>query len=286
MRAAIWMLGAIASFVAMAVAGREISAELDTFELMFYRSVIGFLIVCFFLSQSPVGFLQLRTRRPGNHIIRNLFHFTGQNLWFYGVAVIPLSQLVALEFTNPLWVALLAPLLLGEPMTRVRAFAAVLGFTGVLIVSRPGVAPLEWGHVAALGAALGFALTTIFTRRIMAHDTVLCVLFWMTLAQGAMGFLLALPGGIPWPSAPILGWVGVTGVTGITAHFSLTSALRYAPASVVAPMEFGRLPVIAIVGMLVYDEPLVFAVFLGACVIIAGNLVNLVAEQRRQKVAA
>lgn len=284
--AALWMLGAIASFSAMAVAGREIAAELDTFELMMFRSVIGFLIVSGLLARSARGFAQVATRQPMNHVLRNGVHFTGQNLWFYGVAVIPLAQFTALEFTNPIWVALLAPLILGERMTRMRALAAALGFAGVLVVARPGLSPVEWGHAAGLGAALFFALNTILTRRIMAHDTVLCVLFWMTLSQAAMGFLLALPGGIPWPSPPVLLWVTVTGICGITAHFSLTSALGHAPASVVAPMEFGRLPVIAILAAAIYGEAIELAVFVGAALILSGNLLNIWSERRRQNVAA
>ena len=117
-KAALWMLGAVASFSAMAVAGREIQVEMNTFELMLYRSVIGWLVVCAVLWRAPRGFAEVRTAHPGLHVKRNLCHYAGQNLWFFAVASIPLSQLVALEFTNPIWVALLAPFLLGEPLTR------------------------------------------------------------------------------------------------------------------------------------------------------------------------
>jgi drug/metabolite transporter (DMT)-like permease len=192
---------------------------------------------------------------------------------------------VALEFTNPIWVALLAPLLLGERFTARRALAAALGFAGVLIVARPGVAPVGIGHLAGLGAALGFALNTIYTRRLMAHDSVLCVLFWMTASQMVMGAALGAPGGIPLPSSALLPWLLVVGVTGLTAHYSLTSALSHAPATVVAPMEFLRLPVIAAVGALIYGEPLVVSVFVGAGVIIAANIVNLSRPLRRRGAA-
>lgn len=278
--AMLWMLGAVFSFAAMAVAGREIAVELNTFELMGYRSVIGFVIVLAMVFTSTRGFSQIKTAHPGLHVIRNLFHFAGQNLWFYAVAVIPLAQLVALEFTNPIWVAMLAPFVLGERMTRWRLFAALLGFAGVLIVARPGVAPFEIGHAAGLGAALGFALNTIYTKELSRTDSTLCVLFWMTLSQALMGFALAAPGGITMFSLALAPWVVVVGLCGLTAHYCLTSALYNAPASVVAPMEFLRLPVIATVGMMMYGEPLEAAVFVGAGLIIAGNLLNLNAERR------
>lgn len=284
--ALMWMLGAAASFSAMAVAGRELSVEMNTFELMLYRSIIGFAIVCALIQRSKQGFAQIRTTRFDNHIKRNIVHFTGQNLWFYGVAVIPLSQLVALEFTNPIFVALLAPLMLSEVMTRWRILAAIIGFVGVVIVARPGVAPLEWGHAAGLGAAFGFALNTIYTKKIMRIDSVLCVLFWMTLMQGAAALVLSLPGGIPALTIISTPWIVIVGICGLTAHYCLTSALGAAPASIVAPMEFIRLPIIATIGMLIYDEPIVAAIFFGAAVIMIGNFINVRAEQRRQKAHA
>lgn len=275
-----WVLGAIASFVAMAVAGREIQAEMNTFELMLYRSAIGFAAVAAIVVLGP-GFRAVRPARPWLHVGRNLVHFAGQNAWFYAVALIPLGQLAALEFTNPIWVALLAPVFLGERLTGARVFAAELGFAGVLVVAEPGVTPFGAGQAAGLIAGLGFALTALFTRRIMAHDAVLCVLFWMTLSQGTMALVLAAPGGVPVPSPGVAGWLAVVGLTGLSAHYALTSALAAAPAGVVAPMEYLRLPIVAMVGMWAYGEPLRATVFAGAALIVAGNLVALRSETRR-----
>jgi drug/metabolite transporter (DMT)-like permease len=280
-KAALWMGGAVVSFSAMAVAGRVIQLEMNTFELMLYRSVVGWVGVVALLAVGARGFGQVRTAHPWLHVKRNLFHFAGQNLWFYAVALIPLSQLAALEFTNPIWVALLAPFLLAEPLTRTRILAAALGFAGILVVAQPGSAPLGPGHFAALMAAVFFAFNTIYTRQIMRFDSVLCVLFWMTLSQSVMSLVLALPGGIPAPSAATAPWLVVIGLTGLTAHYSLTSALGHAPASIVAPMEYFRLPVMAVLGMWLYDEPLRATVLVGAALIIGGNLVNLRAETRR-----
>lgn len=280
--AAAWMSGAVVSFAAMAVAGRELQAGMNTFELMLYRSAIGFIVVVAVLATRG-GFAQIRSQRPRLHLVRNLFHYSGQNLWFFAVMHIPLSQLVALEFTNPIWVALLAPVLLGERLTRTRVAAAVFGFIGVMIVAQPGASPIEAGQLAALAAAVGFAMNTIMTRQIMQYDSVLCVLFWMTLLQGLASLVLSLPGGIPGPTWDNLPWIVIVGITGLTAHYALTSALGYAPASIVAPMEFIRLPLIAVVGMLVYGEPLRATVFVGAALIVAGNLVNLRAETRRAR---
>jgi len=280
LKAALWMTGSIASFTLMAVAGRAVQAELNTFELMFWRSLIGLVIVATVVSLSPRGLRQVVSRVPGLHLARNLVHFTGQNMWFYGLMVIPMAQLVALEFTLPIWVVLLAPLLLGEALTRRKLLVALVGFAGVLLIAQPGIQPLNSGHLAGILAALGFALNIMLTKRIMRYDGVLCVLFWMTLLQTLFGFGLSLIGGFTWPSLALMPWLIVVGLTGLTAHYALTSALGLAPASVVAPMEFARLPIIAMVGFWLYAETLDPLVFIGAAVIFSANYLNL---QRRRE---
>lgn len=280
-KASIWMLGAIASFVMMAVAGRTVQTELNTFELMFWRSLLGFGIVCVAIALQPRGFAQVRTAHWRLHVTRNLFHFFGQNLWFYGLTAITLSQLIALEFTSPIWVLVLAPLFLGEMLSPRKVMIALMGFAGVLVVARPGIEPIQMGHVAGILAAIGFAVNLIFTRKIMHFDTVLCVLFWMTLSQTVMGLGLALSVGFTWPSLELSPWLVLIAITGLTAHYSLTSALGLAPATMVAPMEFARLPIIAFVGMWVYAEPLDPMVFLGALIIFSANFWNLRTSRAR-----
>lgn len=277
------MLGAVASFSAMAVAGREISVEMNTFELMMYRSAIGFGLILLIIARSPRGFSQIQTSNMGLHFKRNVFHFAGQNLWFYGIAVLPFSQLVSLEFTNPIWVAILAPFFLNEAMTKIKIFAAIIGFIGVLIVAQPGVEPFNLGHAAGLGAALFFALNVIYTKQISHLETVFSVIFWMTLIQFAFALVLSLPNGIPVPSGIGVIWIIVVAICGLTAHLCLTTALSLAPATIVAPMDFIRLPVVTILGLILYGEELKQAVIIGAAIIIIGNLINIRAEQIRQK---
>lgn len=274
LKAALWMCGAIASFVLMAIAGREVQTQLNTFELMFWRSLVGFAIVAAILTAKG-QVAQVRTQHWGLHAVRNVFHFAGQNLWFYGLIMIPLSQLVALEFTMPIWVMLMAPLLLGESLTARRVMITLVGFVGVLVVAQPGIQPLGLGHLAGVLAAVGFAVNLIFTRKIMRHDGVLVVLFWMTASQGVMALVLALAFGFTWPDATLWPWLLIVALTGLSAHFSLTTALGLAPALLVAPMEFARLPIMALVGMWLYSESLDAMVFLGAAIIFAANLLNL-----------
>ena len=101
LRACLWMIGAIGSFTAMAIAGRQVSFALDTFEIMTYRSLLGIVIVCVVAGMTGT-WRQINRQQLGLHAVRNVAHFTGQNLWFYALASIPLAQVFALEFTSPI----------------------------------------------------------------------------------------------------------------------------------------------------------------------------------------
>lgn len=279
LRAALWMIGAIVSFSSMAVAGRAVSFELDTFELLLYRSLIGVLIVV-----SIGGFVgtipQINPRQFSTHLLRNICHFTGQNLWYFALTVIPLAQVFALEFTAPLWVIALSPLLLGERLTKLRVLAGIIGFIGILIVARPHTDTLDWGLIAAAIAAICFAGTTIFTKRLTRSSTTTNILFWLVVMQSVFGLIFAgYDGDIQGPSAQTLPWLILIGVGGLLAHFCITRALTIAPASTVMPFDFARLPLIAIIGALFYNEPLDALVFLGAAIIFAANYLNFKAAQ-------
>ena len=275
------MLGAVASFSSMAVAGRAVSFELDTFEIMMYRSIVGFVLVLGVARLTgQIG--TITTRSPRMHIIRNLCHFTGQNLWFYAITVIPLAQVFALEFTAPLWVLILSPLVLGERLTGIRALAAVIGFDGILIVARPSPETLNMGTIAAAAAAIGFAGSILMTKRLTRTETLTCILFWMTLLQIGLGLACAgYDGDIALPSLTSAPWLVLIGCAGLLAHFCLTTALSLAPATLVTPVDFLRLPVIAIIGVLVYAEPVDAFVILGALVIFGANYLNLWRETRK-----
>lgn len=277
-KTALWMTGAIASFSSMAVAGRELSLTHDTFEIMMYRSVVGILVVSAVLTVTG-KWHQVSAHRLGLHAVRNSLHFAGQNLWFYAVSVIPLAQVFALEFTQPIWVILLSPLLLGERLTPTRVMSAIIGFVGILIVARPGATTLSPGVVAAATSAVFFALTTISTKKLTSFTSIGCIVFWLTTMQAIMGFAAAaLDGQIALPTLQSAPFLLLVGLAGLLAHFCITNALAIAPATVVIPFDFARLPTIAIVGMVLYHEPLDQWTLLGAAVIFSGIFLNVRAE--------
>ena len=282
MKATVWMIGAMFSFSLMAVSGRELATNLNTFEIMLFRSMIGFLIVL------AIGYFaktlaEIKRDRLSLHLFRNLAHFSGQNLWFLAVASIPFSQLFAIEFSTPVWVALLAPLFLGEVLTKQRVLAVILGFAGVLIVARPDINQFDFAIVAAVACAICFAGSMMATKSLTSDQSITCILFWLTLMQLAMGLVATVfTDTIAFPEGINIFWIVIVGIGGLTAHFCITNALALAPAIVVIPLDFMRLPLISVIGFLAYGEAFELPILVGAGVIFIAILLNLKAEKQRQ----
>ena len=280
-QAAIWMTGTIVSFSAMAVSGREISFELDTFEIMMYRSIIG-LIIVLFLAKLFKTHREISTQNLSLHFYRNLSHFTGQNLWFYALTLIPFAQLFAFEFSVPLWVMLAAPFLLGERLTNIRIISILVGFIGILIVTRPWLAGLAPGIIPAALCAIGFACSVIFTKQLTQKVSITCILFWLTSMQLLMAVICAgYDGDISLPSSSNFIWIIIIGIGGLLAHFCITKALQLAPATVVTPIDFCRLPVIAAIGYVFYNEALDIFIIGGAIIIFIANYINIWSETKK-----
>ena len=278
LKAAIWMMGVLASFISMALGGRELSTELSTFEILFFRSLIGLAVIMALLSRS--GWRQIQTEMLGLHVVRNCAHYAGQCGWFYGIGILSLAQVFALEFTTPIWIAILAPVLLKERLTGTRIAAIAIGFAGALIILRPGMVPIDTATVAVLMAAAGFAMSLTITTKLSATDTPLCILFYMTVVQLPLGLVPSL---FDWvtPSLAHIPWLVIICVAGLTAHFCMIRAFLHADAIVVVPMDFLRLPLVAVIGLVVYGEALDVWVFVGASVIFAGTFLNILKDKRR-----
>ncbi len=274
----LWMGGAILSFLGMAIAGRELSAELNVYQILFARGAVSLLIMLALLPR--IGIANLRTRRPLTHLGRNLIHLGGQWGWFTGVAAIPLAEVFAIEFTTPVWTALLAALFLGERPNRYRLAAVALGLIGVLAILRPGFAIVDAASLAVLFAAVCYASVYVITRHLTTTEASISVVFYMTVMQLPVTLIPALPSWV-WPSSALWPWLAVVGVGSMTAHYCMTQAFHHAEATVLMPLDFLRLPAAMAIGFFAYGEPLSVVVAVGAAVILAGNALNLWGERKR-----
>ena len=281
MKAALWMMGSVISFTSMAVAARQVSSELDTFEIMTYRSILGIIVVmsCAYFAGT---ISEINTQELRLHFVRNTIHFTGQNLWFYAVTVITLPQLFAFEFSVPLWIALAAPFFLAEKLTARRLSAALIGFLGILIVARPDQIGFGPGIIAAAMCAISFTGVGIATKILTRTQSITCIMFWLTSMQAVFGILCAAYDfKLALPSLHTTPWVILIGFAGLTAHFCITRALQLAPAIIVFPMDFIRLPLATAIGIVFYYEPFQLSVFFGAGIILIANFLNIKSEQKK-----
>ena len=281
--AVLWMVGTLLSFTLMAIAVRELVGAIHAFEIQFFRSVGAIIILAPFALAK--GRAALKTTQLKLQIFRNFVHFAAQLGWITGVILLPLSEVFAIEFTTPVWAALIAAVFLGERLNRGRIVAVVLGFLGILIILRPGVASIEPGSLAVLAAAVGFAITLVATKALTRTDSALTILLYMALLQLPIGALIAAP---VWttPDPLQLFWLLVVGAVGLSAHFCTARALALADATTVVPMDFMRLPLIVLVGFLLYEESANPLVLLGAVMIFAGNYYSIRREQRLRADAA
>jgi drug/metabolite transporter (DMT)-like permease len=272
-KAVLWMGGWLALMVTIAVAGREAAGELDVFQVMLVRSIIGFALL-YPLVHKAGGFAAMRTARPLQHIGRNLVHYAAQYGWFLALTLIPLAQVVALEFTMPIWTAILAVAFLGENMNVWKKCAVALGLAGVAIIVRPGMSAVDFGQVVALLAAVGFAVSVTMVKSLTRTEEVTVIIFWMLIIQSAIGLVPALLVW-RWPPAEIWSWLVLIAFCGTFSHYCMARAMVHADATVVVPMDFLRVPLTAVAGWLVYSETLDALTVTGTMVILFGNLLNL-----------
>jgi drug/metabolite transporter (DMT)-like permease len=281
LKAAFWMAGWLAAMLVMAIAGRETTRELDVFQIMEMRSVIG-LVMLYPLIHLAGGFGKLKTARPWQQVGRNIAHYGAQFAWFKALTLIPLAQVISIEFTMPIWTAILAVAFLGERMGLWKNLAVALGVIGVVIIVRPGTNEIVPGQIIALAAAVGFAISVTMVKSLTRSDSVVTILFWMLLIQSIIGLVPALDVW-RWPSAYAWAWIIVIAFCGTFSHYCLTRAMLHADATVVVPMDFLRVPLAALAGWLLYGERLDTLTILGAALILSGNLLNLKGTGARKK---
>jgi drug/metabolite transporter (DMT)-like permease len=272
-KAALWMSGWLTLMLVMTIAGRETTRELSVFQLLEVRSVLGFFLL-YPLIHLNGGVAILKTARLPQHIARNLIHYGAGLCWFFALTLIPIGQVVAIEFTMPIWTAILAVSFLGERMTVWKIAAIVLGLVGVLVIVRPATGQINPGQLIALAAAVGFGISIALVKFLTRTESTLSILFWMLVVQSVAGFFPTLFVWV-WPTPYVWGWIVVIAICGMFSHFCMVRAMLYADATIVIPMDFLRVPLTATAGWLLYSERLDLLTVVGAMLILTGNLLNL-----------
>ncbi|MEX2453411.1 MAG: DMT family transporter [Rhodospirillaceae bacterium] len=279
-QAVLWFCGTMAGFAGMVIAARGLHSSMSTFEILFFRSLIGVLVVLPFVMRHR--FAAVRTHRIRIHFARAVIQFGAQVCWIYGIVRLSLSDLTAIEFSIPLFTAILAVMFLGERMWRHKWIATILGFAGVLLILRPEGSAFNLAGLVMVTGSFLYAGSGVMVKFLTRTDSPQAIIFWMNLLQLPAGLIPAVFI-FEWvtPSLADVPWILVWGCAGLWAHYAMARALALADITVIFPLDFLRLPVMALIGFLLYAEALDPWTAVGALVIFAGNWHSVRAESRR-----
>ena len=258
------MLAAMAFFTSMSVFIRLSAQEVDSFVVVFFRNFLAVVLLAPWLER--VGWNGLRVKRWGLVVSRSLFNVAGMAAGFTAITLIPLAQATALGFTAPLWTTLGAVLILGEVIRARRIAALVVGFIGVIVVLRPGFETLSTGALLALSNAFLLAITTLIVKRLTDTERPEAIVAWMVILQSPLSLI---PAAFvwTWPSPITWVWLFCLAGAGTIGHVCWTRAVQLAEVSQLQPLEFTKLPLVALLGFFIFAEiPTVWTWFGGAVI--------------------
>jgi drug/metabolite transporter (DMT)-like permease len=267
-RAALLMLGSTVFFGLMAVAIKLASQTLHTFEIAFFRNFFGVVAALPLLYRH--GPSLLRTTQLPRYLVRCLIGIASMLCGFWAIGHLPLAQAVSLSYSTPIFVTIAAVIFLHEQV-RARRWAAVgLGFLGVLVIVRPGTEGFSSATLVALAAAVLSGIVSIQIKQLSATEPADRIVLWTTLLWVPMSLVPALfvwtwPQGITWL------WVAAAGLMGTGGHMLWTRALKLGDVSALTPISFMQLPLVAVMGYLVFHEALDRWTVVGAAIIFGAN---------------
>ncbi len=277
---AAWAVAAASMHAMVPVAVRMLSGHLPTIEIVFLRNLFGLVFFVAFFAWR--GFGSLRTTKFSLHLQRNICNFVGMWFWFAAISMMPIAKAIALHFVEPLLLAFLAMLFLGERPRFSRWCAVVIGFIGVLIVLRPGAIPIGTGVLLALASATLYAGVGVYSRLLGRSEAASTTTFYYQ----AMLTAFALPPALfvwVWPTSADVPGLILVAVAGTAAPYCLIRALRYAESSALSPFGFLRLPITAGFGFLLFGEPTEIWTWVGAAVIFGSAYYNTWSERRASR---
>ncbi len=268
LRAALLMLGSTLAFGLMAIAIRYATRYVPTQEVAFFRNAFGLLALLPMLIRP--GSAPLKTQQLPRYFLRSAIGLASMLCAFWAIGHLPISQAISLSYSTPLFVTIAAVLWLGETVRMRRWAAVMIGFIGVLIIVRPGSTSFTPGTLVAVGAAVLSSLVAIQIKqltRVDSADTVVfyTYVFWVPLSLVPALFVWVWPTGLAWV------WLVATGVLGTLGQLLWTRALRLGEVSALTPISFMQLPLVSLLGWLLFNETLDRWTVIGAGIILGAN---------------
>jgi drug/metabolite transporter (DMT)-like permease len=268
-RAVLLMLASTLMFGTMAAVIRLASEQLHPFEIAFFRNLFGFMFALPLLLRH--GPSLLHTRKLPLYLLRCAIGIVSMLAGFWAIVNLPLAQAISLSYSTPLFVTIGAVLVLGEVVRARRWTAVLVGFLGVLVIVRPGGDGFSLGTLVALLAAAMSASVAISIKLLSRTEKPDAIVLYTTLLWIPMSLVPALfywewPRGITWL------WIVLAGFFGTAGHMLWTRALKLADASLLTPISFVQVAIVAVYGYFLFGEVLDRWTLLGAAIIFASNI--------------
>lgn len=268
-KAALYMTAAAICFGLMNVLVRVASENVPTMEVVFFRNVFALIAMMPWLASAGLG--GLRTSRMKLHIARSVVGVVSMIIWFAALVHVPLANAVALNFTLPLFILLGAALLLGESVGPRRWIATAVGFSGMLVILRPGFTDISIYSTLPVLAAVFMASSMLLLKLISAHDRAGTAVAMMNLLMTPLSLVPALFVW-RWPGLADYGVLALLGLSAMAAHLFLARAFAQADASVVSLFDYTRLPFVALFAWLLFGETAEIWTWIGAAIIIGSSI--------------
>ena len=258
------MLGAMILFSTMGVFIKLSSSQLHPLEVVFFRNFLAlFFLTPWIFHQRATVF---KSNRKKLYTLRAVFNVVGMAAGFTALTLIPLAEATALSFTAPLFATLGAVLILGEIVRQRRIIAIFFGFVGMLIILRPGIEAVSPGALLAIANAITIAITVLIVKKLTTTEKPITIVAYMALLQTPMALIPALFYW-EWPSLITWTWLFCLAGAGTIGHLMYTKAIQLVEVSQLQPIDFVRLPIIALFGYIVFAEQPSIWVWIGGAVI-------------------
>ena len=261
---ALWMLFSAFCYVASATLMRSIGDSYSAFELTFIRAIVAVIMLGPLFLKGRRG--NLMPERPFAHLMVGVFSYVGILAWVYAAARMPVGDFFALQFVTPLCTISMAILFLRERTDRTSWICALVGFAGVLIILRPGLIAISIGALAALVSSLGYATLNTIVKSLSNKVSATAIVFYANFLLVPISLPLAL---YYWKTPLLADMPEILGVCILSTigYVTVTKAITLAPARVVQPVNFMRMPIAAGFGFLFFSELPDFWTWIGAFVI-------------------
>jgi len=270
MNSKIWMVLSVFAFCFVAIGVKQANTNISPFQIIFFRALIGLISLLILLPRITIigSFSNIK-----QHLLRNVFHLIAQYGWVVGIVYLSLAEVTAIEFTTPIWILILAPFFLKEKITGKKISSILLGFIGILIILKPGIDIINYNSIIVLLSAICFAIAHTATKKIVQTNLASDVVFIMCLTQLPISFACAYTNWY-WPNYSDYFWLILIGLSGIWAHFSLAKALKKEDISSLISIDYLRLPILILAGILFYNQTFDRTIIIGGTLIILGNYIN------------